>query len=136
MSRLSYMFIALACVAGCAQRDAQPPKHTQALSVSKPEKNANAKRNTPPQPKSREPFSTVGKIERGDIPTAVQVTIYQLSVPYGTVSRNEKFWKRIDESVIDINSYETLFKNGVRVGEAPTEEWEYFKKIVEENPAV
>ncbi|HEX8522637.1 MAG TPA: hypothetical protein VF669_10305 [Tepidisphaeraceae bacterium] len=142
MKRLSLLLSVLLTAGGCARKSAPSPAdytppHAQSMSVAKSEKNAAPARPvSQQQPKSREPFSSVGKITRGDIPTAVQVTIYQLSVPFGTVSRNEKFWKRIDESAVDLTTYETLFKNGVRVGEAPTEEWEYFRKIMEENPAV
>ena len=87
-------------------------------------------------PRSREPFATVPKISASNIPTSIHVDIYQLSVPYGTVSRNEKFWKRIDENCVDVTTYDTLFKNGIRVGLAPTAEWEHFKNIMEEHPAV
>lgn len=136
MGRCAVMVVAaMFCVAGCAHRQGATTRQAQAMNISKQQKNAAFKR-TAVLAQSREPFSHVGKIEAGDIPTAVQVTIYQLSVPYGTVSRNEKFWKRIDETVVDINTYETLFKNGIRVGEAPTDEWDYFKHIMEENPAV
>jgi hypothetical protein len=125
-------------VAGCASKPSDSSKEqtrTATLSISKSEQDAPAKPSTQPA-KSREPFASVPRLSRGDIPTAVQVTIYQLSVPYGTVSRNEKFWKRIDETVVDVTTNETLFKNGIRVGEAPTSEWDYFKNIMEENPAV
>ncbi len=124
---------------GCANRAASPAaveQHPAALSVSNPRQDAAPKHAMVEQARSREPFAAVPRLARGDIPTAVQVTIYQLSVPYGTVSRNEKFWKRIDETVVDVTTNETLFKNGIRVGEAPTSEWDYFKNIMEENPAV
>ena len=87
-------------------------------------------------PKSQEPFANVPRIAAGDIPTAIHLDIYQLSVPYGTISRNEKFWKRIDENCVDVTTYDTLFKNGVRLGLAPTAEWEHFKNIMEDHPAV
>src|SRR6476660_3215963 len=59
-------------------------------------------------PRGREPFVTVPTLARGDLPTSVHVDLYQLSVPYGTVSRNEKFWKRIDENCVDPTTYDTL----------------------------
>jgi hypothetical protein len=124
---------------GCAKKNGSPAsveKRASAISASNAEQDTAPQHPAPEQAKSREPFASSPRIASGDIPTAVQVTIYQLSVPYGTVSRNEKFWKRIDETVVDVTTNETLFKNGIRVGEAPTSEWDYFKNIMEENPAV
>jgi hypothetical protein len=138
MSKCSLIAIILALAAGgCASKPktVAAEEHPAALSVANPQQDAAPKPDAEQQAKSREPFASVPRLARGDIPTAVQVTIYQLSVPYGTVSRNEKFWKRIDETVVDVTTNETLFKNGIRVGEAPTSEWDYFKNIMEENPA-
>jgi len=59
-----------------------------------------------------------------------------LQVPYGTVSRNEQFWKRVDEQCVDVGTYDLLFKNGVRVGQAPISEWDYFRQVMEAHPAV
>jgi hypothetical protein len=59
-----------------------------------------------------------------------------LQVPAGTVSRNEKFWKRVDEQCLDPVTYDLLYKNGVRVGEAPIAEWDYFRQLIADHPAV
>src|ERR1044072_8784778 len=83
----------------------------------------------------REPFSDPTRIKEPATVTAVQIDAYQLSVPFGVISRNEKFWKRIDEDCVDRITYDVLYKNGVRVGQAPIGEWEYFKKIIAQNPA-
>jgi hypothetical protein len=66
----------------------------------------------------------------------VQLDVYQLSVPQGTVSNNDAFWKRVSEDTIDIATRDVLYLNGIRVGQAPVSEWEYFKNIINENPAV
>ena len=66
----------------------------------------------------------------------MEVDLYQLQVPFGTISRNEKFWKRVDEQCVDVATYDLLFKNGVRVGEAPIAEWDYFRQVMEGHPAV
>jgi hypothetical protein len=71
-----------------------------------------------------------------EAPMGMRVDIYQLQVPYGTVSRNEKFWKRIDEQCVDVGTYDLLYKNGVRAGQASIEEWEYFRQVMQEYPAV
>ena len=54
-----------------------------------------------------------------------------LTVPMGAVSRNAGFWKRVDEERVDPAAYDVLLKNGVRVGIAPTAEWDYFKDILD-----
>src|SRR5689334_8957114 len=85
----------------------------------------------PTQPPSMKPRSSAGvqpaKLSvLPDRPSPLRVDIYQISVPLGTVSRNEQFWKRIDETCIDVATCDLLQKNGVRVGVAPTDEWDYF----------
>jgi hypothetical protein len=62
--------------------------------------------------------------------------VYQLSVPLGAVSRSHEFWKRVDESSVDVATYDLLQKNGFRVGVAPASEWAYFRAIIEQHPAV
>ena len=61
----------------------------------------------------------------------VFLDVYQMTVPAGTVSRNEDFWKRVDEQRVDPATYDLLLKNGVRVGVAPTGDWDYFKGVLE-----
>ncbi|MEA2709280.1 MAG: hypothetical protein QOF78_1881 [Phycisphaerales bacterium] len=68
--------------------------------------------------------------------SGLRVDIYQLQVPFGTISRNFDFWKHIDENAIDVGTYEVLMKNGVRVGQAPVAEWEYFREIMSQYPAI
>src|SRR5690348_9537112 len=46
------------------------------------------------------------------VPLKVYMDVYQLSVPLGSVSRNEDFWKRLDENVIDVGTRDLLLKNG------------------------
>ena len=64
-----------------------------------------------------------------------QLTIYRITLPAGAVSASEEFWKRVDEHAVDVGTYELLFKNGVRVGVAPAEEWDYFKDLLDRHPA-
>lgn len=71
-------------------------------------------------------------------PIRVQIAhleIYQLTVPYGTLSHNESFWKHVDETAVDVPTYEMLYKNGIRVGVAPIGEWPYFRDLITRNPA-
>ena len=69
-------------------------------------------------------------------PTSMRVDIFLLQVPAGTISRNEAFWKRIDEHAVDVATYDLLYRNGVRVGQAHTREWEHFRRVMDEYPAV
>jgi hypothetical protein len=69
-------------------------------------------------------------------PVGMRVDLYQLQVPEGTISHNEKFWKRVDEHSVDPGTYDLLYKNGVRVGQAPIADWDYFKQVMEQYPAV
>src|SRR5690348_6583393 len=70
------------------------------------------------------------------IPILFQLEVYSLPLPYGTISHNEDFWKRINEQCISVGLYDALYKNGIRVGEAPYSEFAQFKKVIEDNPGV
>ncbi len=59
-----------------------------------------------------------------------QVDIYQLAVPFGTFSGNEPFWKRINEQCVDVATYDLLFRNGIRLGEAPISELPTFRRYL------
>jgi hypothetical protein len=67
-------------------------------------------------------------------PLGLRVELYQLKVPAGTISRNEKFWKHVDEQALDPARYELLLKNGVRAGIASVDEWSYFRDIIADHP--
>jgi hypothetical protein len=81
---------------------------------------------TDPAPRDAEPA----------IPILFQLEVYNLPLPAGTVSHNEDFWKRINEQCINVGLYDALYKNGIRVGEAPYSEFAQFKKLIDENPGV
>ena len=64
----------------------------------------------------------------------VNLSIYHLRVPLGTVSANDNFWKHVDEHALDVSTYDVLYKNGIRVGLAPMSDLDYFMKILDKNP--
>jgi hypothetical protein len=66
----------------------------------------------------------------------VQVLAWKITLPAGAVSRNDEFWKHVRETAVDVPTYELLYKNGVRVGVAPSAEWAYLKGVLDQNPAV
>jgi hypothetical protein len=63
----------------------------------------------------------------------VNLSIYHLRCPVGTVSGNEEFWKQIDEQVLDVATYDVLYKNGIRVGRAPLSDLDRFIAILDKN---
>jgi hypothetical protein len=63
--------------------------------------------------------------------TIFQVEIFVLSVPYGTLSGNDEFWKQIDEHSLDPGTYDLLYRSGVRVGQAPWAERRMLDKYME-----
>ncbi|HEV2293926.1 MAG TPA: hypothetical protein VGR35_08715 [Tepidisphaeraceae bacterium] len=77
----------------------------------------------------------VAKGRQADPAMRMRLDVYVLSVPYGTISRNEEFWKRVNEQAVDVATYDLLIKNGVRVGEAPIAEYERFRQTIAEQPA-
>jgi hypothetical protein len=66
-------------------------------------------------------------------PAVVALDVYQLSVPLGSISRSEEFWKRVDESAIDVGTYDVLLKNCVRVGIGDDKDWPFFKALIDNN---
>ena len=66
------------------------------------------------------------------VPILVRLNVYQVTVPSRIVSRNEAFWKHLDESpaVLDPATHDVLDKNGIRVGIAPQSDWDYFHDIL------
>lgn len=67
-------------------------------------------------------------------PRAFHLDVYQVVVPFGTISRNEDFWRRVDEELIDPATKDLLLKNGVRAGLSANADWEYFKDAIESAP--
>lgn len=69
-----------------------------------------------------------------DAPSAAQllfhVKLFVISLPEGSYSTNEDFWKRIDEQCVDPATSDLLYKNGIRVGVAPMSEMEFFYKFI------
>jgi hypothetical protein len=54
----------------------------------------------------------------------VHLSIFQFTVPVGTIGGNDKFWKRGDEAAIDVRTHDILDRNGIRVGLVPRNEYD------------
>jgi hypothetical protein len=123
-------------LAGCNEAVPQPPPDAAAPLQSQQQPQQN-----PAQPTIRaQLFPTDPKAIQADampgVTYLVQVNAYKITLPVGAVSRNDDFWKRVNERAVDVPTYELLYKNGVRVGIAASSEWEYLKGVLEQNPAV
>lgn len=80
-----------------------------------------------PQPSAYNPLDPVPS------PRVLYVMeVYRLTVPMRSFSSNEEFWRRVDEQVVDVATYDVLYKNGIRLGQAPLRELEHFRKFIEE----
>ncbi|HVT89530.1 MAG TPA: hypothetical protein VHD56_11805 [Tepidisphaeraceae bacterium] len=64
------------------------------------------------------------------LPVIFHVDIFLLSLPKGSYSANEDFWKRIDENCVDPATSDLLYKNGMRIGVARNTEIEHFAKFI------
>ncbi|HEV7301380.1 MAG TPA: hypothetical protein VGN72_18605 [Tepidisphaeraceae bacterium] len=73
---------------------------------------------------------------RTDLLVRTRLDMLILTLPYGTVSQSESFWKQVEETALPPETYDVLFKNGVRVGLAPTSEWAFFRDLIAQYPAI
>lgn len=71
-----------------------------------------------------------------DVQVKTRLDVYSMLVPAGTVTLNDDFWKRVDETAVSPDAYDVLYKNGLRVGTAPTAEWDFFRTLIAKNPTV
>lgn len=69
------------------------------------------------------------------MPVVIAMDVYHLTVPAGAISRNEEFWKRVDEDRIDIGIHDLLLKNGIRIGVGRDSDWSYFKGLLGKYPS-
>ncbi|MDQ3441313.1 MAG: hypothetical protein M3478_13290 [Planctomycetota bacterium] len=121
--------VATLMVAGCSGKKPGP------TTAAAPDASAQEQRDRITAFASQSRRGNVAKGHRPDAPIRMRLDVYVLAVPYGTVSRNEEFWKRVNEQAVDVGTYDLLIKNGVRVGEAPIAEYERFAQIIKEQPA-
>lgn len=64
--------------------------------------------------------------------TVYALTLVDVTVPAGQISRNEEFWLRFDEQVVDVATSDLLMKNGFRVGVAPLAEMREVVELLED----
>jgi hypothetical protein len=66
----------------------------------------------------------------------VVLDIYHFTAPIGAISRNEEFWKHVDEDTLDVGIHDLLLKNGLRTGIAHDQDWTYFKGLLAKYPNI
>ena len=82
------------------------------------------------------PVIGIGQIVEGvERQPWLHLEVFQMALPIGAVSRSDEFWKHVEETRLDPATYDLLLKNGVRVGVAPNDDWDYFRDILELNHA-
>ncbi|MDB5298033.1 MAG: hypothetical protein JWO31_4016 [Phycisphaerales bacterium] len=67
---------------------------------------------------------------------AFYLDVYHVNVPLGAVARNDEFWRRVDEERLGPETRDLLQKNGLRAGVAASEDWPYFRELIEQHPNV
>jgi hypothetical protein len=113
-------------IAGCAGKHAAGPTTTASGTSREVRSAAYA---------SQASRGNIAKGHKSDVQMRLRLDVYVLSVPLGTVSRNDEFWQRVNEQAVDVATYDLLYKNGVRVGEAPIAEYQRFKQLIDEQPS-
>jgi hypothetical protein len=93
-------------------------------------------------PINLEPVKPVSAMTRGAVvgstrdaaaatQTVFNVDMYLITVPAGTISSNEDFWKRVDEKCVDVPTADLLYKNGLRVGQASLTELTFLASFLD-----
>ena len=62
--------------------------------------------------------------------------MYQLQTPFGANSRDDAFWKLVDEDAVDVPTGRMLNYNGLRAGRGRVADWPRFLKILEKESAL
>ena len=72
---------------------------------------------------------------RRAIPVVIALDVFHLVAPFGAISRNDDFWKRVDEDRVDVGTHDLLLKNGIRIGIGREADWPYFKGLLGRYPS-
>jgi len=63
----------------------------------------------------------------------VLLDVYTMKAPLGAISKNDEFWKLIDQEHVDQANHDLLLRNGIRYGIGDSNDWEKkFKPIFEQ----
>ncbi len=113
--------IYLASLLGCS---AQPQLPQKSVSPAPPIVSDEV---APPESDAGAPRTTTG---------VITCQMYQLQMPFGANSRDDAFWKLVDEDVLDVPTSILMNSNGLRVGRARIADWPVFLKILGRESAI
>lgn len=126
-----WIVLPLLVLTGCPDAGQAPGRSDEQIRLR--EMNAAATPADDPTPQGDTPDNEPPIEDRA--PIVVQLDVYQLTVPFGSVSRNDEFWKRVDENRLDLATSDLLQKNGMRVGIGANDDWPYFKALINRHHA-
>jgi hypothetical protein len=66
----------------------------------------------------------------------ISVTMYELQTPFGANSRDDSFWKLVEEDVVDVPTNVNLNRNGLRAGRGRISDWPDFLKVLTRESAM
>jgi hypothetical protein len=127
--RWTCSLVATLVVAGC-----QSTTTTKPMPPGAPDPAPRAEKLVPYVPATRpvdpvtEALPSAPQDARRAVPIGFTIELWEILMPRDSVSRDESFWKRVDEPAGFDG--EILLKNGVRAGQMPTGEIETFRKLI------
>src|SRR5882672_3272735 len=78
-----------------------------------------------------EPPHGSGVPDRIILPSNIlRVHVYQLTLPLGTLSLNDKVWRELNEDALDSKSAVLLARNGIRAAIGPQQRWPVIAKLL------
>lgn len=131
--RLFSLAIAAAALAGCQSTSTTktvPPGTPEPAQGPRSEKLVPYIPTTRPADPVTEALPTAPQDARRAVPIGFTIELWEILMPRDSVSRDEAFWKRVDEPAGFDG--EILQKNGVRAGQIPAGELENFRKLIQD----
>jgi hypothetical protein len=128
MKRHTFPLLATALLCGCGGGSSPPPQASAPGAVPRIISLSSQSQEGLP---ANEAVREAPRDAAGPVRELFRIDVYQFTAPLGSLSRNEDFWKRIDEQCVDVGTYDLLFKNGLRVGVAPISEFDGIRKHID-----
>src|SRR2546423_8904784 len=119
--RSTLLAISLCLILGCGSKPDQPYLSADySSSFNNQSATTNNKQQTTDEP---EKPVTRRILSPSDPPVmfkpTVNLSIYHLRVPLGSVGGSEECWKRVDEHAVVVSTHDVLFRHGIRVFRTP-----------------
>lgn len=70
-----------------------------------------------------------------DASIMVHMDVYDIQVPSGAISGNSAFAALVDQKAVPALAHDTLARNGIRAGWGSRDQWDQFRKILDNFPA-